>query len=114
MSAIPSITSAGGEQASNFSVLYVVLGGVALITAVALPITVMVTLRYSRRRSQFREQQLLGVPGVITEENLQQEEPKLFDVYVKPGLEVREPRLDYILVSRGVPLVQVNRGLMYI
>lgn len=102
----------GGGRASNFSVLYVILGGAALLTAVIFPIVVMLALRHFRRRAL--ERQLLETPGVIAEDEPQLEEPKLFDVYVKPGLELREPTLDYIFVSRGVPLVRVNRKLMYI
>lgn len=87
-------TTPGGSQASNFTVFYVILGGAALLSTVAFPVTFMFALRRYRRRSQSLQ---LGAQQVIYGGDLQQQEPKLFDVYVKPGLEVREARLEYIL-----------------
>lgn len=97
MSGIPSTDD---RQTPSFSVLYVILGGAALLSAVIIPLAIMFTVRYVRRRSQPPEQQPPGAPGVTTRGNLEQEEPKLFDVYVKPGLEMHEARFEYILVSR--------------
>ena len=114
MSATPSATSQDGGQTSTFPVLYVILGGAALLSAVVFPIAFIFAARYFRRLSRSDEQQLLGPPTVITREKLQQEKPKLFDVYVKPGLEVHQATFESILVSRGVPLVQVNHELTYV
>lgn len=106
-----------GGRTSNFSVLYVVLGGAALLSIVIFPLSFMFAVRHFRTRSLFLEQQRrqqLGGPVAAAGENLQQEEPKLFDVYVKPGLQVHEAKFEHILVSCWAPLVQVNRKLMSI
>lgn len=89
----------GGGQASSFPAFYVILGGAALLSTVVFPVAFVLALRHYRRRSLATGQQHPGALGVIDRGNQQQEKPKLFDVYVKPGLDVREPRFEYILVS---------------
>ena len=98
-----SETSTAGGQTSNFSVLYVIIGGAAFFATVVLPVAFLFVLRRLRLRSQSSEQQL-GPSGVIAKANPQQEEPKLFDIYVKPGLEVHEAKFEYVLVSLWGPL----------
>lgn len=97
MSTSSPTPSTNGNQGPSFSVLYVVIGGVALFSIVLFPIAFMFTVRRFRQRSP--TQQPLDTPGVISGEDLQQEEPKLFDVYVKPGLQVHDAALEHILVS---------------
>jgi hypothetical protein len=87
------------EGGTTFPVVYVVLGGAALLSTVIFPISFIVALRYYRRRSRFLDQRLPHASGVVYGGYLQQEEPKLFDIHVKPGLELHEPRFEYILVS---------------
>ena len=91
--------STDGAQPSGFSVFYVILGGAALLTTVIFPITVMFALRHYRRGSLPTRQRHPGALGVMDGGDMQQKEPKLFDVYVKQGLEVHEPRFEHILVS---------------
>jgi len=81
---------------STFPVVYVVLGGAALLSTVVFPVAFMLALRYYRRRSPLPNQRFPAAPEVFYGGNPQQEEPKLLDVYVKPGLEVHEPRFEYI------------------
>lgn len=97
MSPMPSTRSTDGGQTAGFSVFYVILGGAALLSIVIFPFTVMFALRHYRRGSLPTEQQQPGVLGDIDGRDLQQEEPKLFDVFVKHGLEVHEPKFEHIL-----------------
>ncbi|KAF9785817.1 hypothetical protein BJ322DRAFT_1107707 [Thelephora terrestris] len=85
------------EGGTTFPVVYVVLGGAALLSTVIFPISFIIALRYYRRRSRFLDQRLPHASGVVYGGYIQQVEPKLFDVYVKPGLELHEPRFEYIL-----------------
>jgi len=64
------------------------------------------------RRSQPRGQQHFDIPEVTAGENLQQEQPKLSDIYVKPGLQIYEAGFKHFLPlavrtasKRHVPLV---------
>lgn len=111
MSATPPATPTNDKQ--SFSVLYVIIGGAALLSAVVFPIAFVFALRYHRRRLQSLEQQQPGAPVVTAGEKLQQEKPKLFNIYVKPGLEVHEARFEHILVSCQILLLQENRRLNY-
>ena len=97
-------------QGVGFSMFYVIIGGAALLIAGIVPIGFAIALRRYRRR------RLSAAPGSETPsgrtsagvgERPQQEKPKLFDVYVKPGLEVGEARFEDILVSLdfGLPSI---------
>lgn len=97
MSPMPSMNSRDGGQGAGLSVFYVILGGAVLLSTVIFPFTIMFALRQYRRVSLPTEQQHPGALGVMNEGDLQQEEPKLFDVYVKHGLQGHEPRFEHIL-----------------
>lgn len=80
---------------------YVIIGGAALLSAGIIPLAFMIGCRYYRRFSSSRRSQLHpGDPPADLGKQLQ-EKPKLFDVYIKPGLEVDESRFDHLLVSLG-------------
>ena len=80
---------------------YVIIASAALLGAGVFPLSFLLALRYYRRVSPplGSERHPGGAPGVGGK--LQQEEPKLFDVYIKPNLEVNEARFEAILVSLG-------------
>jgi len=78
---------------------YVIIASAALLGAGVFPLSFLLALRYYRQLSlplgsERHPGGALGVGG-----KPQQEEPKLFDVYIKPNLEVNEARLEAILVS---------------
>ena len=81
---------------------YVIIGCAALLSAGIFPFAFVITLRYYRRLSspplgaRLRSGDVSG--GRVKP---QQDEPKLFDVYIKPGFEVDEARFGNILVSLG-------------
>jgi len=79
--------------------LYLAIGGVALLSIVCFPIMFLLALRYYRQLSSSAARELPGgAPGDVGGKP-QQERPKLFDVYVKPGLEVNETSFEDTLVS---------------
>ena len=90
MSETPYDSATGG--AVKTSALGVSIWGVTLVVVVLFPVAVLLVLRYcgfSPRRT----------PTVIVRGNPPREEPKLFDVYVKPSLGVEGEELEGILVS---------------
>jgi len=88
MSETPYDSVHGG--ASQNSTVNVTIWGTALLITVLFPVAFIFVLRCSRQRSHSRAAVIIGG-------NPPREEPKLFDVYVKPGLEVEEARLEDIL-----------------
>lgn len=82
---------------------YVIIACAALLGAGVFPLSLLIVLRYYRRASSSRRSQLYpgGTPGVGGKPL--QEEPKLFDVYIKPDLEVDEAKFGGILVSLRRP-----------
>ncbi|KAF9651979.1 hypothetical protein BDM02DRAFT_3183978 [Thelephora ganbajun] len=101
MSETPYIPPGSGEGLSMFSV---VIGGAAVLSILAVPIALLFALRhYGLLSSSVEHVHRGGTPGTIfPREELQQEEPKLFDVYIKPSLEVAEARLKDILKSMHI------------
>jgi hypothetical protein len=90
---------------------YVIIASAALLGAAFFPLTMMIALRYYRQASSSPRQELYpgGAPAVRGK--LQQDEPKLFDVYIKPNLEVGEARFEAILVSLVIsfrPIVRLE------
>lgn len=97
-SASPTSSSAGATP--SFSLFYVLIGCAALLGCVVFPIAFLFVLRRFRQQQPPLGYQLPVSLGDNVEGKPQQGEPKLFDVYVKPGLEVHEPRFEYIQVSQ--------------
>ena len=81
------------------SMFYVIIASAALLGAGVFPLSILIALRYYRRASSSPGSQLYPrtAPGVGGKP--QQEEPKLFDVYIKPNLEAGKPRFEDILVG---------------
>jgi len=80
---------------------YLAIGGAALLSTVFFPVTFILALRHYRQLSSSAASDLPGgtLGDIFTMGKPQQEQPKLFDVYVKPGLEVKQTRFEDILVS---------------
>ena len=91
-----SNTNSGLDAGS--SMFYVIIASAALLGAGVFPLSFLVALRYYRRLSSSRRPER-SVPGIRRKP--QQEEPKLFDVYIKPNLEVDGAKFENILVSLG-------------
>ena len=79
--------------------VYVIIGGAALLSAGIIPLAFMIGRRYYRRFSSSRRAQPGDAPADHGKQL--QEKPELFDVYIKPGLEVDESRFEHLLVSLG-------------
>lgn len=78
---------------------YIIIGGAALLSAGVIPIVLMFAYRYYRRISSPRRPDLqLGDTPTICGK---QEKPRLFDVHIKPGLEVDETKFEDLLVGLG-------------
>jgi len=87
---------------------YVIIGGAALLSAGVIPLAIMIGYRYYRRYSSRRPQlHPGGTPRLWGKQ--QSEKPKLFDVYIKPGLEVDETRFEDLLPI-AVRVTDTNLG----
>ena len=78
---------------------YVIIGGAALLSAGVVPLVLMFAYRYYRRISHSRRPLPGDTPVVCGKQ--QQEKPRLFDVHIKPGLEVDETKFEELLVGIG-------------
>jgi len=88
-----------GVGSESFSMFYLAIGGAALLSTVLFPVTFILALRYYRQLSSSAAGELPGgtLGDIFAGGKPQQEQPKLFDVYVKPGLEVKQTRFEDIL-----------------
>lgn len=85
------------------SMFYVVLVSAGLLGAAVFPFSFLIALRYLRLRHPSPSPGPALYPGgaPAVKGKPQQDEPMLFDVYIKPDLEVDEAKFGNILVSLG-------------
>lgn len=95
MSYTPPRSPRTGEDLSS---LYIIIGGAVLLSAGVVPLVLVFAYRYCgrllSRGPEFRSGGVLEVGG-----NSREDEPNLFDLYVKTGLQVDETRFGDFLVS---------------
>ena len=98
MSQTPYFPPTDLRAGDGFSQFYLIIGLAAVFSVVVIPLAFLVVFRHYRRLSSLEPALFPG--GVLgVEEKLQQEEPKFFDLYVKPDLQLDETRLEDLLVS---------------
>jgi len=95
---------------------YVILVSAGLLGAAVFPFSFLIALRYWRTRHLSPSLGSVLHPGgaPVVGRKPQQDEPKLFDVYIKPNLEVGEAKFGNVLVSPGqLPFQLLGWKLMH-